>query len=292
MSAKGFTIPWLKERFKYDNAARNQKVEQALVHHFQWNEKLSIVDIGSGTGANCLYFMERLFKNQQWTLIEQDAALCEATIDQIERFLQDYNFFYSFDKNVFRIKVWESRVKIIILNASFFEMEDLVDWDETDVVMAAALFDVLTFEQFKSVVSPIIEKEIALFTTMNYQSMRFQPSDEKAIKYIQAYEDHMVREQSTGIAMGPNSSTLMEQFFEKHSLNLVKGESLWQLEKKDKKIKQYLLGFMEEALQTYLDDPKEDFKNWLVDRKKEVEGNALSIEVSHMDYFLHKKKKA
>ena len=286
MSATGFQIDWLKERFRYDNAARNQEVEKYFLHHFRNHEKLNIVDIGSGTGANCLYFIERLFKNQTWTLVEKDEALCEATIDRIGRFLQDYNFFYTFENNVFRIKAWESRVKITILNASFFELKNIIDLEEIDIVMAAAVFDVLTFGQFEKAVSPILENKIPIFSTMNYHAMRFQPITPLDLKYVNAYEDHMLREQKEGRAMGPECSKLMEAFFKNNNLNIVKGKSQWKLNNQARKMHGFILGFMEKSIKGNLENGSEEFDHWLLEKREISKGRELEIEVDHVDYFV------
>lgn len=281
MSAKGFQVNWLKERFSYDNEARNPEVEKAMVHHFRNHEKINIIDIGSGTGANCLYFMERLFKNQAWTLIEKDAILCETTIDRIERFLQDYNFYYTFEDNTFRIKVWESRVKITILNASFFDLENLVDLEIIDIVMAAAVFDLLSFEQFEKIILPVFNHKIPLLTTLNYQAMRFASGDTLDAAFVSAYEKHMRREQSTGKAMGPECSTLMGSFFQKNNLKTIKGISQWKLGSDAKKMHKFLFDFMENSI-----GKEEGFAKWIHEKRKSSQANKLELEVDHIDYFV------
>ncbi len=286
MSAEGFDTGWLNERFAYDNAARNTEVEQAFINHFRFKEKLSILDIGAGTGANCLYFMERLFKNQEWTLIEKDPQLCEACKQRIERFLLDYNFFYTYEDNVFRIKIWESRVKIKIINASFFDLKELVDLDQIDVLMAAAVFDVLTLEQFEEVMKPIVASKTALFTSMNYHSMKCLPEESLDIEFVSAYENHMMREQTIGVAMGPKCSSLIEAFFKQHQIEFIKGSSQWKLDERAQKMHSFLLNFMEGALgEEALVDLK-IFNSWLSEKRALSQSGRLNMEVNHLDYFV------
>lgn len=288
MSADGFAVDWLKERFNYDNAARNDEVEQAFLYHFRSKEKLYLVDIGSGTGANCLYFMERLFKHQDWTLIEKDAKLCEATKRRIERFLQDYNFFYNYADNVFRIKIWEYRVKITINNASFFDLERLVDLSATDVVLAAAVFDVLTAQQTTQLLETIFQSETSLLTTMNYAAMRLLPATAIDQQMVKAYEAHMLRQQAHGVALGSEVSEFLITFFKKNNQSFQSGESPWRLDRRSKRMHQYLLDFMRNAIgETTTENAAVSIlENWYADRSEKSREGALDIEVDHMDFFV------
>ncbi len=287
MSAEGFAIQWLKDRFAYDNKARNPEVEKAFLDHFRTKEKLNIVDIGSGIGANCIYFMERLFKHQNWILVEKDESLYRATFASIKRFLEDYNFFYTVEENTFRIKIWESRVKIILLNASFFDIKELIDFEQTDILMAAAVFDLLSEEQINTFLAPLSGREISLFTTMNYQSMQFLPETDIDRKIIEAYEQHMQRPQPVGAALGPRVSKGLEAFFYKKNIDFRKGESTWNLDEKAKKMHKHLLKYMYNSLLTHSLNPlsEDRFQSWYQQKQKASELGELKMEVVHQDYF-------
>lgn len=288
MSAEGFAVQWLKERFRYDNVARNQEVEQSFLKHFAHQEKLYLVDIGSGIGANCLYFMERLFKNQDWTLIEQDENLYRATFDRIERFLEDYNFFYSKEGNIFRINVWDRRVKITLHCASFFDLEKLVDLEQTDVLLAAAVFDLLTPTQLETILQWRLQNELRLFTTMNYAGMRFVPEDQRDRAVVAAYEQHMQRAQAEGRALGASIGEAIRHFFDKKNISIQQGQSQWKLDQKAKAMHQQLLGFMHESLLDYPANPLDcsAFENWYQQKLKASAAGQVQIEVDHFDFFI------
>lgn len=285
MSATDFQIDWLNDRFAFDNEARNQDIEKLMLSNFSPIEQITIVDIGSGTAANCLYFVEKLFRPQHWILVEQDQALCNAARIRIERFLNDYNFFYSYQDGVFRIKVWEHRVKIEIINASFYDLEELTDLTKVDLLMAAAVFDVLTVKQLDSVLAPVFKNRIPMFTTMNYQSMRFSTESEADHFFVNAYESHMQRKQEQGRALGNLCQEVLLDVFKKNNYQIEPGKSTWHLETKAQKMHQHLLSFMETALTGFVKTNKFDFIAWLHEKRQQSELGELRIWVEHFDAF-------
>ena len=98
---ENFDRDWLQERYPFDAEARNKPLESKVLAHFANQEVITLVDVGAGTGSNCLYFMDQLPQNQKWYLIEQDDALQKATIRRLKDFAayHKYNFDRKKDKS-------------------------------------------------------------------------------------------------------------------------------------------------------------------------------------------------
>ncbi len=288
MSQVGFETGWLNERFQFDNAARNQKVEHAFLDHFKEKQKITIVDIGSGTGANCLYFFEKLKQDQQWFFIEKDSRLVEPTFERLKTYANHQGYDFQSKEKSLKIIADSKEINILIINDSFFKLSQLVDLDKVDVVMAAAVFDLLSTDQFIKLVDSIFSREIALLTTMNYSEMYFYPELDLDKKFITLYESHMNRQQRFGKGMGKGCSPFFERYLTERNYNFTKGSSSWNIDKKAFEMHNYLLGFMEKSIGELLENPEEKilFDQWLSEKRTLSQNQLLTIEVEHFDFFI------
>jgi SAM-dependent methyltransferase len=291
MSQVGFDTAWLNERFQFDNAARNQKVEHAFLYSFKEKKEITVVDIGSGTGANCLYFIEKIAKDQQWFFIEKDSRLVKPAFERLIEFAKKQDYDFQVEGTSLKIKTKSKTVNITILNDSFFELPQLVDLKKVDVVMAAAVFDLLSTDQFVKLAETIFSKEIALLATMNYSKMDFQPKQKLDKKFTTIYESHMNRQQPFGKGMGKKCAVFMEKYFLKKNYNFTKGSSPWKLGFDAFEMHNYLLNFMENSIGEMLRNPDEkaQFKQWLSEKRSLSQNQLLSINVEHFDFFVSKK---
>ena len=162
MSQVGFETAWLNERFKYDNAARNESVEQSFLDHFSGEKEMKIVDIGSGTGANCLYFLEKLTQNQKWFLVEKDVRFLDPTIERLTNHASKKGYRFEVKGAQLKIQTPSKIIEIHVINDSFFNLPKLLNLQEINTVMAAAVFDLLSEKQFRDFVSTVFENKTAL----------------------------------------------------------------------------------------------------------------------------------
>ena len=288
MSHTGFDTSWLNLRFQYDNAARNQKVEQTFLDYFRGKKKITIVDIGSGTGANCLYFFEKLEQDQQWFLIEKDDHLLESTFIRLSAYAESKGYSFQIEKKSLRINIRSKKINIHIINDSFFKLSQMVDLIKVDVVMAAAVFDLLSKDQFITIADKIFLHKIDLLTTMNYSNMHFLPGRDLDDKFIDLYESHMSRPQQFGKGMGKSCSFFMETYFSDKKYHFIKGNSSWKIDCEAFEMHNFLLGFMGKSIGelTKKSADKKLLDQWFSEKKSLSQKQLLSIEVGHLDYFV------
>ena len=224
------SIHWHDERFKYDCEARNQKVEQACFHHFFGKNEMTIVDLGSGTGSNCLYFFEKFPSNQNWIFIEQEEKVSQYALNRlgIEADKRGYEVIHG--ERSLALKKEDRNITIEYITDSFLNLVDLVDLDNVDLVMASAVFDLITFSQFVDFGSVLLEKKLPLLTTLNYAEMDFNSDSPSDVVFIEKYESFMNRPQEFGKAMGKKCPRILVDFFQKQEATVEYGPSIWKLE--------------------------------------------------------------
>ena len=292
MPENAFDTTWLNTRFPFDEAARNQKVDQAATAFLKTlpvatKKELRFLDIGSGTGANFLHFYESLPFAQNWILMDHDPRLLQASLQRIEEEAKAKAYPVFVEDQRLRLVRPDGDISIEVLSGAFEEVEKLVDLTSLDLVMASAFFDLFTREKLDHFFQKIKKANCGLLLTLNYSEMTFSPELPFDKKVVQWYEAHMQRPQDSGAAMGPDCSRQIQASLENGAIDFVAGKSIWKIGEKDQVMSRFLLGFMEEAIGelALAEKEQEVFADWLRVRKKELEEERLALEVVHFDFF-------
>ena len=164
-------------------------------------------------------------------------------------------------------------IKIKYLTDSFLNLVDLVNLDEVDLVMASAVFDLISFSQFVDFGSVLLEKRLPLFTTLNYAEMNFNSDSPSDVVFIEKYESFMNRPQEFGKAMGKKCPRILVDFFQKQEAKIKYGPSIWKLEGESAQVmNHHLLNFMESASRHIMENEDEKlFKDWITSKREAVE---------------------
>ena len=269
MEEENFDKDWLNERYPFDVEARNKELQTKVLQHLEGKEKLVLVDVGSGTGSNCLYFVEKLLQNQKWYLIEQNEYLSNATIRRLKEYASYHKYEFERKKKSIKITAITKTIEVVLINDSMLNLDALLDVTKIDLLTANAVFDLLSEEQIEQFSNIIINNKIPFYATLNYQNMTFFPEDPFDDIFISIYNNHMERRQVFGKAMGKNAPQFILAIFEKENWLIDSLSSNWNVERDDIKMHYYLLNFMENALaEMNLDDAMQsNFQKWL-QRKK------------------------
>src|SRR5436190_19233194 len=66
---------WLALRESADFAARSARLADATAQRLASRDPVRVVDLGTGTGSNLRYLIDRLPPRQEWLLVDRDARL-------------------------------------------------------------------------------------------------------------------------------------------------------------------------------------------------------------------------
>src|SRR5258707_14056108 len=70
-----FTADWLALRESADSAARSVGLTTAAAARLPRDGVVRVLDLGTGTGSNARYLLDRLPPRQEWLLVDRDGAL-------------------------------------------------------------------------------------------------------------------------------------------------------------------------------------------------------------------------
>ena len=283
-------IQWLSHRFACDAAARHAATERQFLDFFaQHQTTLRLVDLGSGTGANFRYYFERIPHPQSWTLIEQDPALSEACRVSLRQFADERGYTWEEEDGQLRINKPGQTATVSLVSGRIEQVEQLTDLTQTDAITANAVFDLLSFEQFDTLVGKLIQYEVCLLATLNYYETSFLPFAEEDHRFLRLYHTHMKRPQPFGMAMGADCSEEMLDLLEQHPMAVAQGGSQWHLKKHHSTMHHYLLHFMENALHelNLSAAERQGFDQWFEEKRQLSRERKLEIIVDHSDIFAY-----
>ena len=286
-----FDIDWLNERYPFDAEARAKGLETKVLNSLEDKEKVTLVDVGAGTGSNCLYFVEQIPQNQKWYLVEQNADLRNATIKRFRGYANYHKYSFERKKDKLSIGSKHKKIEVHLLNDSLLKLDTLVNLKKVDLVLANAVFDLFSAAQISQFVDLITTNKLSFFTTLTYQGMVFSPDDPFDDLFVNTYHAHMERIQAFGKALGKNANEYMVDAFNKNGLKVATAPSTWQVGRDDIKMHYYLLNFMENALEemNMKEEMQANFQKWLQRKKDLIITRQQRLEVEHLDIFVKAK---
>lgn len=284
---ENFDIDWLNERYPFDAEARNKKLETKVKDHFAEKETLTLVDVGAGTGSNCLYFMDQFTQSQKWYLVEQNEKLKKATIRRFKDYAAYHKYSFEKKKNQLKISSLKKSVEINLITDSLLNLPDLVDVKKVDVVLANAVLDALTAPQIKAFSQILLDHQLSFYATLSYRGMTFIPDDPFDDVFIDAYNQYMERPQKNGKILGEKALPMMVDFIKEHGGTVATAPSIWKVESDDIKMHYYLLNFMENALGEMELDPSmmANFARWIQRKKELIITRRQRLEIEHLDLW-------
>ncbi len=277
---------WLDERYQYDVDARNKSVEQFCLEHFSNLTKIQIVDVGSGTGSNFINLSGKLKQNQHWTFLEQDESLILHSLERIKKEFNQRGFTITQKNDELHLQNISQEITIQTVNGSLLDINRLIDLNNTDLITASAIFDLFSIEQFKFFSDQVHREKVSVLSTLNYTSMRFEPSLDSDKQFIDLYNAHMKRKQSFGVGMGSDCYDVMNSYYDANEIAIVNGNSIWCLEENAKSLHAFLLTFMEESIAELSNCPS-GLKRWVHEKREASARGALKIVVEHGDTFTY-----
>ncbi len=177
----GFAADWLALRAPADMAARNAGLLSALGDWAAERGRLSILDLGSGTGATLRALAPRLPCEQHWLLVDKDPALLAACP--------------------------ESRPEVEVATACLDLAADLemLPWTAVDLVTGSALLDLVSTTWLERLAALCDRAAVYLALSVDGR-VGFEPPLAEDGRVLDLLAAHHRRDKSFGPALGHDAA--------------------------------------------------------------------------------------
>jgi SAM-dependent methyltransferase len=280
----GFSHGWLALREEADSAARDSVLTSTLAAGLPTRPGLRIVDLGAGTGANLRYLAPRLGRNQEWWLIDHDAAL----LARIEPLLfswarmRGYRASKEEDALVFKGSSFQVRARWIPMDLGT-SLADL-SLGEVHLVTASALLDLVSREWIDSLSRACRQNACAALFSLNYDGrIEWRPALTKDVEVRGLLNRHQCRDKGLGPALGPTAAAYAAKRFAALGYQVQTAESDWRLGAAQAPLQQALAAnWVQSAVEL---DPATAVwvEAWLRARTRHIQQGTSRLTVGHTE---------
>lgn len=282
-----FSTSWLAHRFAFDAEARNPLVEKIALKSLPHGQPARILDLGAGTGNNCRYFIPRIEQAQKWVLVELNADLRKEAMDSLSKLGEERGYQVQREHN--RL-MWEGpkQVEIQLLDASFLQLDTILESETFDLALAGAVLDLLSKKLLVKLLDALHHRKIPLLATLNICGMKFDNATAEDMHYTKLYLQHMERPQPFGQALGSSCITFLKNWLGAQKRRFLIDSSDWIVDTAAHLMHEFILDYMANAVPELLQSEAEKmaFQDWTGSKRVLSKEEKLSLRVEHFDIFI------
>jgi SAM-dependent methyltransferase len=273
----GFSAEWLALREPVDGASRNAELTARLI---DWrcsiktpspfvgegkaggDQQLSVLDLGSGTGANFRFLAPLLGGNQRWRLVDHDPDLLRRNNDVFNRCAVERHC-------LGLVGDW-----------------GLLDFQDVQLVTASALIDLVSAEWLERLARRCREVQAAVFIVLTYDGTIVWepalPGDETVCEWVNR---HQRTDKGFGPALGPLATPTLKAWLEHLGYRVDLRSSPWRLEPEQATMQTALLEGWMAAVREMAPDAAGWLDEWAIQRRRLIEPGHSRLRVGHWDLF-------
>ena len=265
-----FSPAWLALRAHADTRARAQSLEfltRDVLAQQAHSGSGTLIDLGSGSGANCRYLAPRLGDARPWLLVDNDAVLlrqAEASCRPLPGVTQ---------LQTLQLDLAERLPDLPLSGAA--------------LLTASALLDLVSLSWLTALVEACHTAALPALFTLSYDGrIALSPADPDDQWIIAAINAHQHGDKGFGPALGPQASEEAVRLFSAAGYDVTRARSDWQLDARDLAdaalLQPLIEGWAGAAAEQY-PDATERAANWCRRRLQALSLGQCQVSVGHED---------
>jgi SAM-dependent methyltransferase len=260
----GFSAAWLTLRERYDLAARNRAVLDAVAGAFAEQASISVVDLACGTGSTLRAIASHLPRHQNWRLVDNDLGLLAraATLPP------------------------PPDVNVVTKPIDLVSDLELAIEGPLDLVTMSALLDLVSLEWLDRLVVETAARRLPVYAALTYDGRAvLEPSEGLDSEVLARFHARQRADKGFGPALGPTAAERAVERFEHFGYAVMRGRSDWVLRPADLEIQEALFAGWAElgGLSTALSSDR--ISAWLSQRRSYLAEGRSNLRVGHLDIF-------
>lgn len=197
-----FSADWLQQREPFDAIARDAAAERLrLLPRLQSQRALNgepwrVIDLACGTGANLRWLAPRLGGEQQWLVVDHDAALLQRWPDRLGTDVPAPHEPLTFTGPGFQASILRQQTDLA-------QHLEALPWRAAHLVTASALLDLVSLAWLQRLVAHASAARVALLFTLSVDGRHdWAPRDPQDAAVARLFHAHQQRDKGFGPALG------------------------------------------------------------------------------------------
>ncbi|HAS52552.1 MAG TPA: SAM-dependent methyltransferase [Gammaproteobacteria bacterium] len=259
----GFSVEWLALREPVDAVSRHAELTARLIdwRRSRWGEQpLSVLDLGSGTGANGRFLAPRLGGVQHWRLVDDDPTLLAhraALPGSVERQSLD-------------------------LAGNFAQL----DFQDVQLVTASALIDLVSVDWLERLERRCQDVQAAVLIVLTYDgTIVWEPALDDDVAVCEWVNRHQRTDKGFGPALGPQAAPAFRAMLESLGYQVDLQPSPWVLVPEQVAMQTALLEGWLAAVRDIAPDTGMWLEAWAMQRRRLIAQSQSRLRVGHWDLF-------
>jgi hypothetical protein len=263
----GFSAEWLAAREPVDAAARCISIAgvalDALTRRRCATPCIDVIDLGAGTGANLRYVAPLIDAEQNWLLVDNDAALLAAA--QRPRSLP-----------------FPCHVQMLAVDLAT-QLERLPLRPGT-LLTASALLDLVSEAWLRMLIQRIASAGAVAWFALTYDGrMECYPPDPEDAQVRELVNLHQLTDKGFGAALGPGAGRITQQLLAGQGYQVHCAPSDWYVVPEDLALQQALVAGWCQAAIAIAPHRARALEGWLMRRRAHIAAARSELRVGHVD---------
>lgn len=270
-----FSCDWLGLREPADMRSRSRDVASAVSAWFGLRERMTILDMGAGTGSNLRATAPLLCARQAWRLVDSDGDLLDHARKALCRWADAAE---DTGGGTLLLKKGHAEIVVSLLRRDLsLGLGDLSG--NCDLVTACALFDLVSADFIRDMVRALALTRTPFYGVLTYNGLqKWTPHRPADNQIAAAFNRHQMNDKGFGAAAGPLAPALLADQFRLQGYSVVEGDSPWRLDQRERVlIAELQRGHAMAVLETGVVDAK-TVETW-------VKVIRSAVEIGHTDIF-------
>jgi hypothetical protein len=275
---------WLALREPADFAARSATLAEATARRLDAADPVRVVDLGTGTGSNLRYLIDRLSHHQEWLLVDRDQRLLNEVSDRMQTWAiaRGYEVSREHDGLILGRKGRNCRIATRQMDLGVLASDEI--FERRHLVTASALLDLVSVEWLRALANRCAEHRCAALFALSYNgeshAVPREPEDDEIRMLMNR---HQRTDKGFAPAAGPDASAAAARAFEAVGYHVQRERTNWILGPELPDLQRQLIEGWAHAALEIAPERTGLIRDWLSRRLEHLRHGRSRIVVGHED---------
>jgi hypothetical protein len=283
----GFSLAWLRQRAPFDDAARSVALARGFavaIAARAGGRRRRLVDLGAGAGANARALAPVIGGDQEWLLVDDDAALLAAQAGEHLDWATRAGWAVARSGDSVVVHAGDAQWRFTSRRLDLARHGALAAIEPCDGVAMAALADLVTAAWVDALVAQVARRRVPLLSMLAVDGRReWRPAAPEDALIRDGFNRHQRGDKGFGPALGADAPEYMAARLTASGYAVSTAPSDWQIGATQRDMLAATVAGEAHAAGEARPDAAAAIAVWHARRKAEISAGTLSLRVGHRD---------